>query len=162
MQAIVTCDNNWGISFKGRDIVSIPGEAKSRMQQIAGQTVIYDVDYVKNLPGAKPITGCNNIIYTAGKDINIKDADCVKSIAQVKLKALSIKDSEVYIIHGAELYNELLNLIDTFHVTKVDYVYETDEHIENLDLNKDFEITADSDEQYCFDIVYNYLKYERK
>ena len=48
------------------------------------------------------------------------------------------------------------------HVTKIDHAYEADAWFPNLDEDPDWEITADSDEQYYFDLTYHFLKYERK
>ena len=50
----------------------------------------------------------------------------------------------------------------TAHVTKIDHAYEADAWFPNLDEDPDWEITADSDEQYYFDLTYHFLKYERK
>ena len=47
-------------------------------------------------------------------------------------------------------------------ITKVDYAYEADAYFPNLDLDPDWEVTADSDEQTYFDIAYTFVRYERK
>ena len=51
---------------------------------------------------------------------------------------------------------------NTAHVTKIDHAYEADSWFPNLDEDPEWEITADSDEQYYFDLTYHFLKYERK
>lgn len=69
---------------------------------------------------------------------------------------------EVYVIGGSSVYEQLLPYCDTAHVTKIDHAYEADSWFPNLDEDPDWEITADSDEQYYFDLTYHFLKYERK
>lgn len=48
------------------------------------------------------------------------------------------------------------------HVTKIDHVYEADAYVPNLDEDEAWEITAESEEQTYFDLVYRFVKYERK
>lgn len=162
MQAIVTCDNNYAISFRGKDLASIPSESKTRMKEIAGKTIIYDFNHVDALPGNQPVKGSNNLIYTAGADVNVKGAKCFKDLASLDEEVKKLDSDEVYIIHGEELYKHFLPRINTIHMTKIDYEYSADSWFENLDKNPDFVITADSDEMYCFNIVYSFLKYERQ
>lgn len=162
MQAIVTCDNNWAISFKGKDLVSIPSETKTRMKEIEGKTIVYDLAHVEALPGNQPVVTANNLIYTGGIDAKIRGAKCFKSLKELEEELLNYKSEEVYIIHGSELYKHFFKDIKTVHVTKIDYEYSADCWFENLDKNTSFKITADSDEMYCFNIVYSFLKYERQ
>ena len=63
---------------------------------------------------------------------------------------------------ASSVYEQLLPYCDTAHVTKIDHAYEADAWFPNLDEDPDWEITADSDEQYYFDLTYHFLKYERK
>lgn len=162
MQAIVTCDNNWAISYRGKDLVSIPSETKTRMQEIAGKTIVYDLLHVDALPGNQPVKGCNNLIYTAGVKQSVKGAKCFDTIEELAAEIEKYDSNEVYIIHGEELYKAFLPKVNLVHVTKIDYEYSADSWFENLDRNPDFKITADSDEMYCFNIVYSFLKYERR
>lgn len=60
---------------------------------------------------------------------------------------------EVYVIGGSSVYEQLLPYCDTAHVTKIDHAYEADAWFPNLDEDPDWEITADSDEQYYFDLI---------
>lgn len=69
---------------------------------------------------------------------------------------------DIYIISSEKLFKEFLPDTSTVHVTKIDYAYNADAFFENLDKNDEFAIVADSDEQYCFDIVYSFLRYERR
>ena len=162
MQAIAIADNNWAVSLKGKPIASIPAERKTMMQEIRGKTIIYDYDYVEELPGQQPVAGCDNLVYIGERNVSVKGAKCFKTFEDME-KALEQKNgNEVYIIFGASTYDHFYEKIDTFHVTKIDYEYRADAHIRNLDADPDFTITADSDEQYCYDILYSFLRYERR
>lgn len=162
MQAIVTCDNNWAISFRGKDLVSIPSETKTRMKEIAGKVIVYDLPHVEALPGNQPVAATTNLVYTAGIEKSLKGAKCFKDFESLEKEIEKYPSDEVYIIHGESIYKHFLSQINTVHVTKIDYEYSADQWFENLDKNRDFHITADSDEMYCFNIVYSFLKYERQ
>lgn len=69
---------------------------------------------------------------------------------------------EVYVIGGSSVYEQLLPYCDTAHVTKIDHAYEADAWFPNLDEDPDWEITADSDEQYYFDLTYHSLSMSAK
>lgn len=161
MNAIVTVDNNWAIENKHKPFVSIPAETKTRMQEIAGKAVVYDLRYLPNLPGSQPITGCQNFIYKDKVEGSVKGALCFDTLSELR-KALSKVTDEIYVIHGEAIYREFMKDFSVIHVTKIDYEYTADAFFENLDKNPDFIITARSDEMYCFDVVYEFIKYERR
>lgn len=165
MNMIVTADNNWGISNKGKPLASIPSEKKSKMQEIAGKVAVYGLKAIDDLPGQQPIKGSVNIIFTEGVKTDLKASNEVLTfddINEVREALKKYPSEDIYIIDNEKLYKEFLKDTDVIHVTKIDYEYKADAFFENLDKNPDFSITADSDELYCFDIVYSFLKYERR
>jgi len=162
---IVIADNNYAISYKGKPLVSIPAEKKSRMEEISGKVIVYSKDYIDELPGKQPIPQCMNIVFTDKAKCDIKPSSNVSLYEDLKslregLKKFDTKD--IYILDNEKLYKEFLDDTDIIHLTKVDYEYTADAFFENLDKNEEFHITADSDELYCFNIIYSFLKYERK
>lgn len=161
MQAIAIADNNWAVSYHDKPYASIPAEKKTMMDAIKGKTILYDLPYLPELPGLQPIPGCRNLIYTKETAETVKGAECFKSLDAMK-KALKEDTEDVFIIHGAALYAYFYDMIDTFHITKIDYAYRADAYMPDLDKDPAFTITADSDEQYCYDIIYSFLKYERR
>ena len=163
MQAMVMADRKFSVSYKNKILASIPADKKSMLNEIAGKTIIYDIHFLTELPGQMPVKGCRNIIYTDGIRKTVKGAECYETLGALGDAIESIKKNpQVYIIHGAALYNEFYKDVDVFHVTKIDYEYKADASIPDLDKDPEFTITADSDEMYCFDIIYEFLKYERK
>lgn len=165
MNIIVTADSNWGISYKGKPLAAIPAEKKSRMQEIAGKVAVYTLKCIDDLPGQQPVRGCVNLIFTDGVKTNVKPSDSVylfDSLEELRKKVESYPSEDVYIIDGEKLYREFLKDTDVVHVTRIDYEYHADAFFEDMDKNPDFVVTGDSEEQYCFDIVYNFYRYERR
>ena len=162
MQAIALVDINWGLSYKNKNLASIPAERKSTLQEVAGKTIIYDHAHIDELPGQQPVKGARNIVYTGGADVEVKGAENYATFDEIRKAIAGEKSDEVYIIHSEELYRHFLDDIDTFHITKIDYRYKADAKLENLDDHPSFVLTADSDEMYCHDMIYYFLKYERR
>lgn len=162
MNIIVTIDNNFGISYKGRPFATIPAERKSKMQEIAGKVVVYDLKSMEDLPGQQPVVGSTNLIFTDGYETKVRNAETYATIETLREALKKYNTDDIYIISGEKLFKEFLPDTNVIHATKIDYEYQADAFFENLDENEDFYIAADSDEQYCFDIVYSFLRYERK
>lgn len=162
MNIYVTADAHWGIYRQGRPLVSIPAERRSMLEDVAGKVIVYGERFIQDLPGQQPVKGCTNIIFTEGVSKEIRGAKAFAELKDLRRELEKYPTEEVYIINNQKLYAEFLKDTDTVHVTKLEYPYSADSFFENLDEGGEFEITADSDEQYCFDIVYNFLRYERK
>lgn len=161
MNMFVMADRNWGIYKNKRPLASIPAEEKSRIGEITGKVVVYDISYMDKLPGQQPIRNTVNLVYTPGQETEIRGAKCFSTIEALRFELASYRNDDIYVISSETLYKEFLPDTKVVHVTKIDYVYEVDAFFDNLDENPDFKLVADSDEQYCFNIIYNFLKYER-
>lgn len=161
MNMFVMADKNWGIYKNRRPLASIPAEEKSRMAEITGKVVVYDITYMDKLPGQQPVKNTVNLIYTPGQEMKIRGAQCFSTVEDLRFALSSYRDEDIYIISSEILYREFLQDTGVVHVAKIDYSYEADAFFENLDKNPDFKLVADSDEQYCFNIIYSFLKYER-
>ena len=70
-------------------------------------------------------------------------------------------DEDIFVIGGESVYRQMLPYCDVAHVTKIDYVYDADAHFPNLDEMEDWKITETSDERTYFDLIYEFVKYER-
>ena len=64
-------------------------------------------------------------------------------------------------IGGESIYRQLVDACDVAHITKIDFAYDADAYFPNLDEKTDWELTADSEEQTYFDLIYHFLKYEK-
>ena len=162
MEAFVTADNKFAVSNKKRPLAVIPAERKTLFETVRGKTVVYESWFLNELPGRMPHRDCNNYILTEKGFGPLKGANCFDDIGALKEALIGEDDDDIVIIAGSSLYNAFYDDIDIFHVTKIDYEYTADGFMPDLDKDPGFEITADSDELYCFDIIYHFLKYERK
>ena len=162
MNLIVAVDKNWAIGNKGELLVRIPADHKMFRQETTGKVVVLGRKTMDTFPGGQPLKNRDNIILSRNEAYQQKDAQVVHSVEELLEAVKGYDTKDVYVIGGSSVYEQLLPYCDTAHVTKIDHAYEADAWFPNLDEDPDWEITADSDEQYYFDLTYHFLKYERK
>lgn len=162
MNLIVAVDKNWAIGCKNRLLVSIPNDHKFFRQETLGKVVVLGRKTLETFPQGQPLKGRTNIILSKDKNYSVNGAVTVHSIEELLAELKQYSSEDVYIIGGESIYRQMLPYCDTAHVTKIDHVYEADTYFPNLDASEEWEITADSEEQTYFDLVYYFIKYERK
>lgn len=162
MNLIAAVDNNWAIGNRGQLLVRIPNDHRMFRQQTLDKVVVYGRKTLETFPMSRPLDRRVNIILSANPDLKVSGAQVVHSVEELLAACGAYPSEDVYVIGGASVYRQLLPYCDTAHITKVDYSYEADAWIPDLDADPDWEITADSDEQTYFDIAYRFVRYERK
>ena len=162
MNLIVAVDENWAIGCGGDLLVRIPADHKMFRQETIGKVVVLGRKTMDTFPGGQPLKNRTNIVLSRNPRYEQKDALVVHSVEELLEKLKEYDTQDVYIIGGSSIYEQLLPYCDTAHVTKIDHAYEADSWFPNLDKAPEWEITADSDEQYYFDLTYHFLRYERK
>lgn len=161
MNAIVAVDENWAIGNRGELLVRIPADHKMFRQETTGKVVVLGRKTMDTFPGGRPLKDRINVVLSRNPSYTCKDAVVVHSVTEL-LEVLKPYDSrDIYVIGGTSVYEQLLPYCDTVHVTKIDHAYEADAHFPNLDRDNAWKITADSEEQYYFDLTYHFVKYER-
>lgn len=161
MNLIVAVDNNWAIGCKNRLLVSIPADHKFFRQETTGKVVVLGRKTLETFPQGMPLKNRTNIIMSTNPDYRVKDAIVVHSKEELLEKLKDYPSEDVYIIGGESVYRMMLPYCDVAHVTKIDHAYEADAFFPDLDETGEWEITATSDEQTYFDVVYEFVKYER-
>ena len=78
------------------------------------------------------------------------------------LEAVSgFADEDIYVIGGGQVYEQFLPYCSEAQITKIDYAYDADTFIPNLDISDEWKITAKKKKKTYFDIVYEFVRYER-
>ena len=141
MQAIVAADNNWGIGYQNRLLVSIPSDMKFFRQKTTGNVVVMGRKTLESFPNGLPLKNRVNIVLTKNKNYQVKDAVIVHSIDELLEELKSYKEAEeqgllvrlpckvgddVYIIPSPPIYG--LNIF--YGCENVNRVYH--QHIESI------------------------------
>lgn len=162
MKLIAACDKNWAIGKDGRLLVSIPSDMKRFKEYTTGNVIVAGRKTVETFPGGQALPDRVNIILTKDPRYNLKGARIAHSLEEVQEMAKEYEGKDIYLVGGASVYEQMLELCDTAIITKIDYEYSADAFFPNLDENDEWEKVYESEEQTYFNIEYRFEEYRRK
>lgn len=162
MNIIVAVDKNWGIGLHGKMLVTIPADQRFFRDETVGKIVVMGRRTYEALPTSQPLVNRTNIILTKDRNYSVKGATIVHSKEELLELLKNYKSEDIYIIGGQTIYEQMLEYCDVAHVTKIDFAYQADTFHPNLDLDDQWEIVAESDEQTYYNLEYTFVKYARK
>lgn len=161
LNMIVAVDENWAIGNKNDLLVRIPNDHKHFREETTGKVVVLGRKTLETFPQGQPLKNRVNIILTKDKSFQRKDAVIVHSIPELLKELEKYPQKQVYIIGGESVYRQMLPYCGTAHVTKIEKSYDADTYFPNLDKDPQWRVTAESEEQTYFDLIYRFVKYER-
>jgi len=161
MNLIAAVDKNWAIGYKNELLVRIPEDQKWFRETTTGKAVIMGRKTLESFPNKSPLKNRLNVVITSDMNYSVPGAVVVHSIDEAVEAVRDYADDDVYVIGGESIYRQMLPLCSTAHITKVDYAYQADAHFPDLDKEEGWKITETSDERTYFDIIYEFVKYER-
>ena len=161
MNMIVAADKNWAIGNHNELLVSIPSDMKFFRTTTTGKIVVMGRKTLESFPGGLPLKNRINIVLTRNPDYKVKDAVVCHSLEEVLEELKKYPSEDIYIIGGESVYRQFLPYVDTIYMTKIDYAYHADAYFPKLD-PAEWEETECSDEQTYFDLIYYFVRYDRK
>lgn len=161
MNIIVAVDNNWAIGKNNQLLVRIPSDQKFFRETTTGKVVVMGRKTLESFPNGLPLQNRTNIVLTHNKNYQAGDAVVVHSLDELHKELEKYNSEDIYVIGGQKIYELLLDECDVAHVTKIDYSYDADSYFPNLDEKPEWKLTADSEEQTYFDVIFSFNKYER-
>ena len=139
MKLIAAADKNWAIGKDGELLVRISEDMKNFSAITTGNVIVMGRKTLESFPGGKPLPNRVNIVLTHEKDYNGKGAIVVHSV-----------------------YRMLLPYCDTAYITRLDYAYEADTWMPNLDKEEHWSMVEKGEERYCFDLIYHFTTYKNE
>ena len=144
IKAILACDQDWGIGKDG----DLPWphnteDLKWFKESTIGGVVVMGKSTWNSLP-RKPLPNRKNIIITSSEQDKDQDGcQFIKfNIAKKELVNMS-KSQDVWIIGGAKLVKGLLDIIDEFHLSRIQGSYDCDTFLPSSLIAQKYEL-ADS------------------
>ncbi len=162
MNLIAAVDNNWAIGFNNSLLVRIPEDQKWFRETTTGKAVIMGRKTLESFPNKAPLKNRTNIVITKDMDYKVDGAIVVHSIEEAIEAAKDFSDEDIFVIGGESIYRQMLPYCNVAHITKIDYTYQADVYFPNLDKEEGWVITDTSDERTYFDLIYEFVKYEKK
>ena len=163
MKAIAAVGSDWGIGNNNRLLFSIPEDMKFFKETTMGHTVVMGRKTLESFPGGRPLKDRTNIVLTTAKNYDARGAIVVSSRESL-LSCLYDMDAfnDAIVVGGGQVFNDLLEFIDTAYITKVDSQKPADTFFPDLDESGEWEIVSASEEKEFEGLKFRFLTYKRK
>ncbi len=161
MNLIAAVDRNWAIGREGRLLVSIPSDRETFRRETVGKAVIMGRKTLESLPGGQPFAKRTNIVLSRNPDYRLKNAVVCGGVDEALAAVSEFAPEDVFVIGGQEVYEAFLPYCDTAYITYIDYAYQADTFLRDLDRDPDWIMETESDEQTYFNLCYTFRRYVR-
>ena len=162
MNLIACVDSNWAISNKGEILVSIPADKKLFKELTDGKVVVGDRRTMESIPGGTTLGARTNIILTSDQNYSYGNAKIVHDMDEAMEELKNYADEDIFVVGGEKVYKEFFPYCERAYITKVDYEYQADAYLENLEESDEWIMTHDSDEWTYYDLEYYFYQYKRR
>ncbi|PWJ39393.1 dihydrofolate reductase [Sediminitomix flava] len=143
----------------------LPADLKHFKQQTEGHHVIMGRKTFESIVdrNGKPLPNRTNIIVTSDREYYADGCVCVHSIEDAIAYAKDAGEDEAFIIGGAQVYEQSIDLVDVLYITEVKDSFEGDVYfpsvmMENWEEISRFDFSKDEKNK----VNYAFVKYERK
>jgi dihydrofolate reductase len=153
---IVAVAENLGIGKDNKLMWHLPADLKFFKNTTMGHHIIMGRKTYESIGKALP--GRTSIIVTHNKNFKAEGCTVVHSLKEAIEKAKSNNETEAFVIGGAGLINESLEIADKIYLTEVKENFDADVFLKPIDKNKWKEIKrtdfkADEKHQYDYSFV---------
>ena len=162
MNLIASADRNWAIGMDSKLLVRIPEDMKRFRRMTVGKVVVLGRKTMETFPGGKPLKDRTNIVLSKSGGCQAEGAVLVHSMEELEEELSKYKSEDIFVIGGESIYRQLLDRCDTAYITKIDYAYQADAWLPDLDEEEGWQITEEGEEQTYFDLEYRFLTYSRR
>lgn len=149
---IVAFSENNVIGNKGKLPWYIPADLKRFKQLTMGHPVIMGRKTLDSI--GRPLPGRTNLIITTKFGLNYAECNPFSNVDQALKYALKL-DKEIFIIGGAQIYKQTIDLADRIYLTKIHESFEGDAFFPELNLK---EWTLDFEEFFTDNINYSFIE----
>lgn len=155
---IVAVDANNGIGKNNSLPWHLPADLKHFKRLTTGHPIIMGHKTFDSI--GKVLPNRQNIILSRQKDLRIEGAKVFNSLT----KALEACKSEedIFVIGGAQLFNEAMPLADILYLTEIHHIFGADTFFQQIDKKKWIEaerINYEPDEKNAYN--YSFIKYKK-
>lgn len=115
VHAIVAVASDWAIGRQGDLLCHLPADMKHFKEVTMGHSIIMGRKTFESFPRS-PLPGRQNIVITRNADWQYPGVTVVHSLEE----AIASADTDiVFIIGGAQVYEQALPLVDVLHLTQI-------------------------------------------
>ncbi|HEY4798231.1 MAG TPA: dihydrofolate reductase [Bacteroidia bacterium] len=115
----------------------LPADMKYFREVTMGHCVIMGrKNYDSILLKYRPLEGRTNIVITRQKDFSAEGCVVVHSVQEALQAAQKKNETEAFIIGGADIYNQTLEIADKIYYTHIHHSFEGDAFFPQVDLRR--------------------------
>ncbi|MEI7429456.1 MAG: dihydrofolate reductase [Betaproteobacteria bacterium] len=146
---------------KGNQLLwHLPEDMRHFRETTRGKAVIMGRKTWESLPDSfRPLPGRHNIVVSRNPAYQATGATLVASLEEAKLKAGEAE--EVFIIGGAELYQQAMQIADRLYLTEIAENFEGDAYFPEV-LPQDWEETSRKTQQGTSGLEFSFVVYQRR
>ena len=159
ISAVVVVDQNWGIGKNNQLLVHFPADLKRFKSITSGHTIIMGRKTFDSMGRALP--NRRNIVITRQPNLELPGAEITDSLNAAL--ELCKNEEEVFIIGGAEIFKQALDVLNKIYLTKIRKSFEADTFFPEITSDKWIEIESEEfqpDEKTPFS--YSFLTFEKR
>lgn len=148
MQAILHCDEKWGIGKKNDLMFRLPLDMKFFRTKTVGNVVVMGSNTLLSFPGGKPLKNRTNIVLWPGGDHQRAETDgftMVESLPELFEELSKYPSEKIFVIGGAMMYHTMLPYCDKVYLTKVQADGGAEAFFDNLDSMDNWNMTYESE-----------------
>lgn len=162
MNLIAAVDQNWAIGHRGGLLVQIPADQKYFRELTKGKVIVLGRKTLATFPNGIPLPQRTNLILSGDRNFSVRGGIVVSGMEEAWKELKQYPKEDIFIVGGASIYRQFLPYCKTAYITKIDYTYQADCYMPNLDKESEWQIAAKSEEQTYFDLEYYFYRYERR
>ncbi len=129
MKAIVACDRNWAIGYRGGLLCHIPGDLKYFKENTLGRCVIMGRKTLESLPGGRPLPGRETVILST----TLEEGEGYTVFRNIEDVLEYTKDRDTFVCGGETVYRQFIEYCDLVLVTHIDEEFVADAWFPDLD-----------------------------
>ena len=160
MHLIAAADKNWAIGRNNELLVRISEDMKYFRELTTGNVVVMGRKTLESFPGGKPLPDRVNIVLTRQEDYDGRGAVVAHGLDELRRELDKYDPSGVFVIGGGSVYRMLLPYCEDAYITRLDYAYEADTWMPDLDKEEGWALARTGEERTCFDLIYHFNLYK--
>ncbi len=160
MQLVAAADSNWAIGKDNGLLISVPEDMQFFRKLTTGNVVVMGRKTLESFPKGRPLQNRVNIVLTKQDNYDGKGAVVVHSKQELFAELQKYADDKIFVIGGESIYRLLLPYCNRAYITKLDYRYDADTWIPNLDEEDGWKQVMESEERTYFNLIYHFTAYE--
>lgn len=163
---LAAVDRQWGIGYRNQLLFHISRDMEMFRERTTSQIVIMGRKTLESLPGGRPLPNRENIVLSRNKDRQNcgGQGNPFHVFHSVQEAVDSVKDDtrDVFVIGGAQIYEQFLPYASTACITKIDAQRQADCFFPDLEKNPDWTRISESERQRDQSgIVFQFVTYKR-